>query len=354
MSPQKKKLEAAIDSLFSTPKLHPKKENHTTVSASAHAEPTSVPVSGDAVALVPPPPAVVDEPAVEPVEVKTVAAETVATEPVVTEPVAVSPVKAVSSLAPEPIQAAAPAPVVPAPAVTAASAPAASAAAAPAVTTASASAAPAVTTASASAAPAVTTASASAAPAVTAASASAASAAAAPAAAAPAAPAAAKNAAVSLGLGATIEQQEDCRGDFQSVVFTLDNQYYGLSISAVESIIKLQAITELPHARHSIIGVTNLRGKVMPVIDLRQRFGLGSKEATKNSRIIVVNFDQIEAGLLVDGVSEVLTVDKCDIEDAPAMISMGNISACFIKGIAKVDDRLVILLDLKEVLYLEK
>jgi purine-binding chemotaxis protein CheW len=343
MSPQKKKLEAAIDSLFSTPKLHPKKENHTTVSASAHAEPTSVPVSGDAVALVPPPPAVVDEPAVEPVEVKTVAAETVATEPVVTEPVAVSPVKAVSSLAPEPIQAAAPAPVVPAPAVTAASAPAASAAAAPAVTTASASAAPAVTTASASAAPAVT-----------AASASAASAAAAPAAAAPAAPAAAKNAAVSLGLGATIEQQEDCRGDFQSVVFTLDNQYYGLSISAVESIIKLQAITELPHARHSIIGVTNLRGKVMPVIDLRQRFGLGSKEATKNSRIIVVNFDQIEAGLLVDGVSEVLTVDKCDIEDAPAMISMGNISACFIKGIAKVDDRLVILLDLKEVLYLEK
>jgi purine-binding chemotaxis protein CheW len=332
MSPQKKKLEAAIDSLFSTPKLHPKKENHTTVSASAHAEPTSVPVSGDAVALVPPPPAVVDEPAVEPVEVKTVAAETVATEPVVTEPVAVSPVKAVSSLAPEPIQAAAPAPVVPAPAVTAASAPAASAAAAPAVTTASASAAPAVTAASASAA----------------------SAAAAPAAAAPAAPAAAKNAAVSLGLGATIEQQEDCRGDFQSVVFTLDNQYYGLSISAVESIIKLQAITELPHARHSIIGVTNLRGKVMPVIDLRQRFGLGSKEATKNSRIIVVNFDQIEAGLLVDGVSEVLTVDKCDIEDAPAMISMGNISACFIKGIAKVDDRLVILLDLKEVLYLEK
>jgi purine-binding chemotaxis protein CheW len=95
-------------------------------------------------------------------------------------------------------------------------------------------------------------------------------------------------------------------------------------------------------------GVTNLRGKVLPVIDLRTRFGLPSQQADKNSRIIVVSLDQTEVGMIVDEVSEVLTVPEGSVEAAPAIAS--SVDSAFITGIAKLDERLVILLDLYRVL----
>jgi purine-binding chemotaxis protein CheW len=134
----------------------------------------------------------------------------------------------------------------------------------------------------------------------------------------------------------------------QMVIFTLEGQYYGINIEAVDSIIKMQPITELPHAPHFIVGLTNLRGKVLPVISLRKRFGLMEEESTKSSRIIVINVDQKEAGLIVDGVSEVETIPRKNIEPAPAMTGFN--ASRPIDGIAKFEDRLIILLNLGKVI----
>ena len=138
----------------------------------------------------------------------------------------------------------------------------------------------------------------------------------------------------------------------QLVVFELANEYYGVDISAVESIIKLQPITVVPHAPNFVKGVTNLRGKVMPVIELHERFGLASVEPTKDSRIVVVSVGSTEAGLIVDGVSEVLTIQDQNVEPAPHMTTTAD--SGFITGIAMLDQRLIILLDLAKILSLQE
>ncbi len=134
----------------------------------------------------------------------------------------------------------------------------------------------------------------------------------------------------------------------QIVVFELGSEYFAVDIAKVESIIKMQAITQLPHTPAFVEGVTNLRGKVLPVIDLRKRFALDSHEADRNSRIIVVCVEQIEVGMVVDAVSEVLTIPEQAVEVAPGITTTIDLS--FISGIAKLDERLVILLDLTRVL----
>ena len=138
----------------------------------------------------------------------------------------------------------------------------------------------------------------------------------------------------------------------QIVVFELGSEHFGIEIAKVESIIKMQAITLLPHVPSFVEGVTNLRGKVLPVIDLRKRFGLLAKEADKSSRVIVVNIEQTEVGMIVDGVSEVLTIPEGAVDAAPAITS--TVDSAFITGIAKLDRRLVILLDLNWVLRSEE
>lgn len=135
----------------------------------------------------------------------------------------------------------------------------------------------------------------------------------------------------------------------QLVVFELAKEHYGVDIAAVESIIKMQAITAVPHAPDFVEGITNLRGKVLPVIDLRKRFGLeAAQKGDANSRIVVVSINHTEVGMVVDGVSEVLTVNDNAIEPPPPMVV--TVDSAFITGIAKLDNRLVILLDLARVL----
>lgn len=138
----------------------------------------------------------------------------------------------------------------------------------------------------------------------------------------------------------------------QIVVFEVGSEHFGVEIASVESIIKMQPITQLPHVPSFVEGVTNLRGKVLPVIDLRKRFGLTPREADKNSRIIVVNVDQTEVGMIVDEVSEVLTIAEGAVEPAPAITS--TVDSSFITGIAKLNQRLVILLDLHRILTNEE
>jgi len=138
----------------------------------------------------------------------------------------------------------------------------------------------------------------------------------------------------------------------QLVVFDLANEHYGVDIGAVESIIKMPEVTVVPHAPQFVEGVTNLRGAVLPVIDLRKRFGLPVGEATRETRIVVTEVAGITAGMVVDGVSEVLRVPEEAIEPPSPLVM--TVDSAFIIGIAKVDERLVTLLDLGKVLSLDE
>jgi purine-binding chemotaxis protein CheW len=138
----------------------------------------------------------------------------------------------------------------------------------------------------------------------------------------------------------------------QLVIFELGNENYGLDISTVEGIIKIQEITKMPKAPEFVEGVTNLRGMVVPVLDLRKRFGLPVFENTRETRIVIVYIGKIKVGMIVDGVSEVIRVQEDAIEPTPPMVS--SVNTAFIRGIAKVNDKLVTLLDLSQVLDLKE
>ena len=149
----------------------------------------------------------------------------------------------------------------------------------------------------------------------------------------------------------------------QLVVFNLANEDYGVDIAAVDGIVKMQRITAVPHAPGFVEGITNLRGEVLPVIDLRKRFGLPLGEATKDTRIVNVEVDGIRVGMVVDAVSEVLRVSEEDIEPPSPLVTTVDSArpmSGFITGIAKVGDgtggsgRLIILLDLAKVLNSEE
>lgn len=134
----------------------------------------------------------------------------------------------------------------------------------------------------------------------------------------------------------------------QLVIFTLANEHYGVGISAVDSIITMQPITYVPRAPAFVEGVTNLRGKVLPVIDLRKRFGLPVHEATRETRIVVTELNSSRVGMIVDAVSEVLRIPEEAVEPPSPIVT--TVDSTFLTGIAKVDERLIILLDLEKVL----
>lgn len=134
----------------------------------------------------------------------------------------------------------------------------------------------------------------------------------------------------------------------QLVVFKLAQEHYGVDISVVDGIVKMQPVTHVPGAPAFIEGITNLRGEILPVIDLRKRFGLPAGEVTKDTRIVNVVIDGIKVGLIVDSVSEVLRVAEENIEPPSPLIT--SIDAAFIAAIAKVGARLIILLDMNKVL----
>lgn len=138
----------------------------------------------------------------------------------------------------------------------------------------------------------------------------------------------------------------------QLVVFDLGNEHFGVNITAVDGIIKMQEITRVPKTLSFVEGVTNLRGSVLPIIDLRKRLGTPLKEADNETRIVVVNIDNSKIGMIVDAVSEVLTIQEDVIEPTPPMVS--SVSTAFIVGIAKVDGKLIIMLDLGKVLSTEE
>ncbi len=134
----------------------------------------------------------------------------------------------------------------------------------------------------------------------------------------------------------------------QLVVFQLGAELYGVEIARVHEIIRLQTVTRVPHAPAFVEGVINLRGKVIPVVDLRRRFGLPLADHTRASRIVVVEIGDQVVGIVVDGVSEVLRVNKGTIEPPSPVVA--GIESDYLHGIAKLPERLVILLNLDRVL----
>ena len=132
------------------------------------------------------------------------------------------------------------------------------------------------------------------------------------------------------------------------VIFSLANQQFGVNIKLIESIIKMQQITEVPGAPHTVEGITNLRGKVLPVIDIHMHLGLPERVISKDSRIIVTMLEDISAGLVVDEVNAVQVVEASEIEPPSPVVT--TVDVAYVKGIAKIGDKLVIVLDLEKLL----
>lgn len=132
--------------------------------------------------------------------------------------------------------------------------------------------------------------------------------------------------------------------DTQLVICELGGERYGLDIARVYEIIRYEPVTAVPAAPAFVEGVINLRGRIVPVVDLAARFGLDSGGRTGASRIVVAETSGMRVGLVVDGVSEVLMVADEAVEQTPQVA--GGVDASFLRGIAKLADSLVILLDL--------
>ena len=135
------------------------------------------------------------------------------------------------------------------------------------------------------------------------------------------------------------------------LAFSLSGEEYGIEISKVQEIIGVLAITRVPRTPEHISGVINLRGKIVPVLDMRILFGMEKKETTEETCIIVVHSDDVEMGIIVDRVSEVVNISASQIEEAPAFGS--SLDTDFILGIGKAEGSVKILLDIDKVLVMQ-
>jgi len=134
----------------------------------------------------------------------------------------------------------------------------------------------------------------------------------------------------------------------QMVLFELGSETYGLDIASVHEIIRMQPITKVPKAPAYVEGVINLRGKVIPVIDIGKRFGFDKAERAKNNRIVVVYLQDTTLGITVDAVTEVVRIPNASIEPVSDIVTTGN--SDYLQGIAKLNNKMVILLALEKLL----
>ncbi len=134
----------------------------------------------------------------------------------------------------------------------------------------------------------------------------------------------------------------------QLVSFNIGSEEFGVDILKVQEINRMVEITRVPRSPEFVEGIINLRGKVIPIIDLRKRFNLELSEHDKNTRIVVVDIDGQTMGMIVDSVSEVLRIPASTIEPTPDVVT--SIESDYIRGVAKLDNRLLIYLDLAKIL----
>ena len=132
------------------------------------------------------------------------------------------------------------------------------------------------------------------------------------------------------------------------ISFMVGDEEYGLDILRVKEVIRIREITRLPRAPSFVKGIINLRGDVIPIIDLRDKFGLEHQDYTSMTRVIVVDVDGRLIGMVVDAASQVVRIPSDQIEPPPPIV--GGLSVEFIKGVGKLDERLIILLNIDRIL----
>lgn len=137
----------------------------------------------------------------------------------------------------------------------------------------------------------------------------------------------------------------------QLVTFSIGEEEFGVNILKVQEINRTMEITKVPRSPEFVEGVINLRGKVIPIIDLRRRFGLSSKPEDKDTRIIVIEINSVIVGFVVDAVSEVLRIPASTVEPPPPVVA--GVESDYISGVGQLKDRLLIMLDLDKLLSTE-
>lgn len=140
--------------------------------------------------------------------------------------------------------------------------------------------------------------------------------------------------------------------ELQLVVFSLGREEFAVEVTQVREIMRMEEITRMPKSPHFVEGIINLRGQIIAVIDLAKRLNIEARERGGDTRIIVVEAGDVKVGMIVDSVSEVLRVDADALEPSPTLAT--DVSAAFLTGVIKHDNRLIILLDLTKVLSLEE
>ena len=135
---------------------------------------------------------------------------------------------------------------------------------------------------------------------------------------------------------------------FQRVTFQLENETYGINVMQVQEILRYSEIASVPGAPNYVLGIINLRGNVVTVIDTRARFGLIPAEITDNSRIVIIEAEKQVIGILVDSVAELVYIKESEMEPAPDVGT--EESTQFIQGVTNREDGLLILLDLNKLL----
>ena len=133
----------------------------------------------------------------------------------------------------------------------------------------------------------------------------------------------------------------------QLVTFKVDNEEFAVDILKVQEINKMITITRIPNAPPFVEGVINLRGKIIPIVDLRKRLGFEGKSYDKSTRIIVIELDGMVLGFIVDSVSEVLRISDSTVEPPPSLVA--GVESDYIEGVGKLNNRLLILLELKKI-----
>ncbi len=134
----------------------------------------------------------------------------------------------------------------------------------------------------------------------------------------------------------------------QFVIFRLGEERYAVDILNVGGISEFRNVTKVPNAPYFIDGIINLRGDIIPIVNLKKRFNIAEKEADSDTRIIINNIKGKDIGFIVDEASQVIKIDDADIEDAPDIIK--GAERQYISGVGKVADHIVILLDLEKIL----
>ena len=148
-------------------------------------------------------------------------------------------------------------------------------------------------------------------------------------------------------------QLQEMEGDLNELIsFEVGEEEYGLDILRVKEVIRIREITRLPKAPSFVKGIINLRGDVIPIIDLRDRFGLEHKEYTTMTRVIVVDVNGKLVGMVVDAASQVVRIPADQIEPPPPIA--GGLSVEYIRGVGKLDERLIILLQIDRILSTEE